>query len=266
MRDLSALLRSKIATEVNDSFLQQMPFFLGANHHFIMELALVMCMVCFSPLEDVIMQGEIGDEMFFIFRGTVEVIIADEQVQILGENQYFGEMAILTENNKRHSTIRTICFCELRMLTREMFLLALEHYPDMEGHIKNYLDIRRQESESHSDDEEEEEDEEDDDSDEANFQKNERKKNLRMAPFMTNINSARHKERRKGSSTLKRFEMLDEDMKSEKPSNETEILGRTLSNILEQQESLLQETGRLDDVVAPTNLIKRRESGKRSSM
>jgi CRP-like cAMP-binding protein len=142
LAELSALLRSKIAFAINDSVLNKMPFFAGADHNFLMELALSMRMVCFPPLEEVILEGEIGEEMFFIFRGVVEIVKSGLQLGLLGQKQYFGEMAILNQNCLRTATVRTLCFCELRMLTREKFLIALAHYPAMKQRIARIVDKR----------------------------------------------------------------------------------------------------------------------------
>lgn len=130
--DLSSKLRSKIALSINDQFLRKFPFFTGSEPNFLMELALNMRMIHFAPLEDVIIEGEIGHEMFFIFRGAVEVQRMGVQIGILGENQYFGEMAILSADNRRTASVRTLCFCELRMLSRNRFLEALSLYPAMQ--------------------------------------------------------------------------------------------------------------------------------------
>ncbi|RLN65203.1 hypothetical protein BBJ28_00024336 [Nothophytophthora sp. Chile5] len=142
LAELSALLRSKIAFAINDSVLNKMPFFAGADHNFLMELALSMRMVCFPPMEEVILEGEIGEEMFFIFRGVVEIVKSGIQLGLMGQKQYFGEMAILNQNCLRTATVRTLCFCELRMLTREKFLIALTHYPAMKQRIARIVDKR----------------------------------------------------------------------------------------------------------------------------
>lgn len=142
LAELSALLRSKIAFAINDSVLSKMPFFMGADHNFLMELALSMRMVCFPPMEEVILEGEIGEEMFFIFRGVVEIVKEGVQLGLLGQKQYFGEMAILNQNCLRTATVRTLCFCELRMLTREKFLIALAHFPAMKQRIAKIVDQR----------------------------------------------------------------------------------------------------------------------------
>ncbi|RHY30750.1 hypothetical protein DYB32_006214 [Aphanomyces invadans] len=162
LNDLSAMLRSKIALAINDHFLWKFPFFKGSDPNFIMDLALSMRMICFAPFEDVCVEGELGHEMFFIFRGAVEVLKDGVQVTVLGENQYFGTwraMAILNNDCKRMATVRTLCFCELRMLSRVRFLegsgvrrrpsfdltsLALVHFPKMMQKLANYSKARAQ--------------------------------------------------------------------------------------------------------------------------
>ncbi|ETW06265.1 hypothetical protein H310_02559 [Aphanomyces invadans] len=144
LNDLSAMLRSKIALAINDHFLWKFPFFKGSDPNFIMDLALSMRMICFAPFEDVCVEGELGHEMFFIFRGAVEVLKDGVQVTVLGENQYFGEMAILNNDCKRMATVRTLCFCELRMLSRVRFLEALVHFPKMMQKLANYSKARAQ--------------------------------------------------------------------------------------------------------------------------
>lgn len=133
LNDLSSKLRSKIALSINDQFLRKFPFFIGSEPNFLMELALNMRVIHFAPLEDAIIEGEIGHEMFFIFRGAVEVVKKNVRIGILGENQYFGEMAILSPDNRRTATVRTLCFCELRMLSRARFLEALALFPGMQS-------------------------------------------------------------------------------------------------------------------------------------
>ncbi|OQR82898.1 Voltage-gated Ion Channel (VIC) Superfamily [Achlya hypogyna] len=142
LNELSAMLRSKIALAINDHFLWKFPFFKGSDPNFIMDLALSMRMICFAPFEDVCVEGELGHEMFFIFRGAVEVLKDDVQITVLGENQYFGEMAILNRDCKRMATVRTLCFCELRMLSRVRFLEALVHFPKMMEKLANYSKAR----------------------------------------------------------------------------------------------------------------------------
>jgi len=51
-------------------------------------------------------------------------------------------MAILNRDCKRMATVRTLCFCELRMLSRVSFLEALVHFPKMMQKLANYSKAR----------------------------------------------------------------------------------------------------------------------------
>ncbi|TYZ60628.1 hypothetical protein PybrP1_004885 [[Pythium] brassicae (nom. inval.)] len=64
------------------------------------------------------------------------------QIGILGENQYFGEMAILSPDSRRTASVRTLCFCELRMLSRNRFLEALSLYPAMQTKMAHVARVR----------------------------------------------------------------------------------------------------------------------------
>jgi hypothetical protein len=132
---LSAMLRSKVAFAINDHFLTSMPFFQGSDPSFLLDLALSMRMLYLPPFETVITEGEYGDTMYFIVRGAIEVSRNNEVLVVLGEKSYFGEMAVLNKSKMRTASVRTLCFCELRLLTRSELLAALRKTPNMRRQI-----------------------------------------------------------------------------------------------------------------------------------
>ena len=74
---------------------------------------------------DIITMGDVASEMFFIARGTVNVVIISKEgaeivVAKLNAGDCFGEAALLT-NNLRSATIRAQTNCELFTLTRNDF-------------------------------------------------------------------------------------------------------------------------------------------------
>jgi hypothetical protein len=75
-----------------------------------------MRMEFFAQGEEVITIGDIGDEMYFICSGAVEVVLANgKRIAVLNENQYFGEIALLRPagSQTRNATVRL--FLEERM-------------------------------------------------------------------------------------------------------------------------------------------------------
>jgi CRP-like cAMP-binding protein len=74
-------------------------------------------------------KGAPGDEMYFIVHGEVEVV--DEHDSVLArlhDGDFFGEMALLTDN-PRNATARTASFCDLYVLGRESFKQVAVRHP-----------------------------------------------------------------------------------------------------------------------------------------
>jgi len=142
VEDLSPLLRCKVALAVNDSFLRKLPIFQVekkdesmAQSMFILELALSMKMVCYTPFEVVIEEGDIGSQMYFIVRGAVEITVKSVRLKILTENAFFGESGVMNKVAARSATVRTVCFTELRELSHEDLDKSLEKCPSMKERI-----------------------------------------------------------------------------------------------------------------------------------
>lgn len=64
----------------------------------------------YDPEEVIVRQGQIATKLFFISKGECEVKVADENrddifVQILCPGTYFGEIALISNQNRRTATI-----------------------------------------------------------------------------------------------------------------------------------------------------------------
>jgi len=88
--------------------------------------------ITFGSSEAIIQQGEPGDSMFFIREGSVRVLLKTgdqvHQVAILGEGDYFGEMALLT-GEPRTATIVAECDVEAYILRKQAFRDVLIQAP-----------------------------------------------------------------------------------------------------------------------------------------
>merc|ERR1712070_1195931 len=133
LAQLSMALRSRIALAINEDYLKEMPFFLGADVELTMQLALRMESNYFSAGEDVVVLGEQGDEMFFIVAGACEVLVGPtlQRVAVLVEKEFFGEAALLMPEGERirTATVRCLQFCEFRSLRTEHFKDVLAKFP-----------------------------------------------------------------------------------------------------------------------------------------
>jgi len=80
-----------------------------------------------APGERVIRAGEVGQEMFFISTGAVEVSIGSQKVH-LGPGEVFGEMALLS-GAARTADVTAIDYCLFLTMEREDFEAFITRYP-----------------------------------------------------------------------------------------------------------------------------------------
>lgn len=110
-----------------------MPFFAGEDPSVVMELAFCMERCCVGPDEDVIRINDVGHEMYFILEGTVEVMVMKKglmtSIAKIKKEEFFGEMALLEPGHVRTANIRTVTFCEFRVLSSDAFNVISSRYP-----------------------------------------------------------------------------------------------------------------------------------------
>jgi signal-transduction protein with cAMP-binding, CBS, and nucleotidyltransferase domain len=83
-----------------------------------------------APGEVLCRQGSVGDELFIIGRGDVEILVTDDEgneriVNILGEGDYVGEISFL-RRTPRTATVRAQTNVEVHILRRLDFDALLE--------------------------------------------------------------------------------------------------------------------------------------------
>jgi len=88
----------------------------------------------YEPGQDVFQQGEVGDRLYLILKGEVEVVREDEgesrRLARLGPGEWFGEMAVLRQT-MRNATVRCVSPLDLLSLPREEFGVLSTHIPDL---------------------------------------------------------------------------------------------------------------------------------------
>ncbi|MBI4678686.1 MAG: cyclic nucleotide-binding domain-containing protein [Elusimicrobia bacterium] len=90
-------------------------------------------------------EGEPGDAMYLIYKGTVVVTKKDwgEPVAILEEGHFVGEMALLF-GDPRSATVTTVCQTEAFCLAAEDFKRIVDKSPDMTRTLRRLAEARRQ--------------------------------------------------------------------------------------------------------------------------
>ncbi len=92
------------------------------------------------PGDKIVSRGEIGDAMYFLSNGSVEVLLPDQKV-VLGSGDFFGEIALL-HDEPRGATVQATSHCQLLRLKRTDFAKVLDSFPTLREKIEEVADQR----------------------------------------------------------------------------------------------------------------------------
>nr|XP_057917353.1 potassium voltage-gated channel subfamily H member 6 [Doryrhamphus excisus] len=135
-------LQADICLHLNRSLLQTCKAFRGGSQACLRALAMRFKTVHAPPGDSLIHYGDILDSLFFISRGSIQVIREDVVVAILEKNDIFGELIQLyDEPGKSNSDVHTITYCDLHRIMREDLLEVLDMYPGFADNFWRNLEL-----------------------------------------------------------------------------------------------------------------------------
>ncbi|XP_062299210.1 potassium voltage-gated channel subfamily H member 6 [Scomber scombrus] len=147
--DMNAVLRgfpesfqADICLHLNRSLLQTCKAFRGGSQACLRALAVRFKTVHAPPGDKLIHYGDILDSLYFISRGSIQVIRDDVVVAILEKNDIFGEsIHLYDEPGKSNSDVLTITYCDLHRILRDDLLEVLDIYPSFADNFWRNLEI-----------------------------------------------------------------------------------------------------------------------------
>ena len=147
LEDLPNSLHVDIALHLNRNILRKVPIFERASELFLRELVLHLVPMVFLPGQPLMRRGEVGNRVYFINKGTVEVLSADdsEVVATLSDGDFVGEWALLS-SQPRANTVAATDYCNVYALERAKFNQVLEDFPEFAAEVRRIADQRRAES------------------------------------------------------------------------------------------------------------------------
>ncbi|MCC7442265.1 MAG: cyclic nucleotide-binding domain-containing protein [Bdellovibrionales bacterium] len=142
LEDLPPKMQSEMFLFINKAIIEKVPFLQGADHDLIEDLMNVLKPRIFVPGERIFHAGEMGDAMYFIHNGRVEILDRENRtIARLGAGAFFGEMALVADG-RRTATARAEGYTYAYVLPREEFRAAVETYPDFRDHIQAVMKQR----------------------------------------------------------------------------------------------------------------------------
>jgi len=128
------LLRMRAITA---ALIEQVPFFKNASPEFLRDIIPRLDARIFAPGEVLVHEGDVGDEMYFLTKGQVEVLRGDraQPVATLREGAFFGELAILRDA-PRAASVRALTDVEVYALRRDGVVELARTHSDFNRYLQ----------------------------------------------------------------------------------------------------------------------------------
>ncbi|XP_068165359.1 potassium voltage-gated channel subfamily H member 7 isoform X2 [Antennarius striatus] len=135
-------LQADICLHLNKNLLQGCKAFRGATKGCLRALAMRFKTTHAPPGDTLVHSGDVLTVLYFVSRGSIEILKDDVVVAILGKNDIFGEMIHLyTKPGKSCADVRALSYCDLHTIQREEVLEVLDMYPEFADHFLTNLEL-----------------------------------------------------------------------------------------------------------------------------
>uniref|UniRef100_A0A4W4HDI8 Voltage-gated inwardly rectifying potassium channel KCNH2 n=1 Tax=Electrophorus electricus TaxID=8005 RepID=A0A4W4HDI8_ELEEL len=135
-------LQADICLHLNRTLLQNCKAFKGSTKGCLRALAMKFRMTHAPPGDTLVHAGDVISALYFISRGSIEILRGDVVVAILGKNDIFGEpINLYGRPGKSSADVRALTYCDLHKIHREDVLEVLDMYPEFSDDFWSNLEI-----------------------------------------------------------------------------------------------------------------------------
>ncbi|KAM3607269.1 uncharacterized protein V6R79_004671 [Siganus canaliculatus] len=135
-------LQADICLHLNRNLLHNCKAFQGATKGCLRALAMHFKTTHAPPGDTLVHSGDVLTALYFLSRGSIEILKDDIVVAILGKNDIFGEMIHLcTKPGKSNADVRALSYCDLSTIQREDLLEVIDMYPEFADYFFNNLEL-----------------------------------------------------------------------------------------------------------------------------
>ncbi|MFT5375778.1 MAG: hypothetical protein ACI906_002605 [Candidatus Latescibacterota bacterium] len=135
--DLPQPLRIEVLQHLTGELLEKVPLFKYCSPSLKNALLNVLKLQSYAPEGYLLQAGDIGHAIFFISRGSAE-IIGDEGAKTYGTMEagdYFGDLSLIL-NERCTASVKTLTYCEIFILTGDDFNRIRNDYPEFREVLK----------------------------------------------------------------------------------------------------------------------------------
>ncbi|XP_040912372.1 potassium voltage-gated channel subfamily H member 7-like [Toxotes jaculatrix] len=135
-------LQADICLHLNRNLLHNCKAFQGATKGCLRALAMRFKTTHAPPGDTLVHSGDVLTALYFLSRGSIEILKDDIVVAILGKNDIFGEMIhLFAKPGKSNADVRALSYCDLSTIQREDLLEVLDMYPEFADYFFNNLEL-----------------------------------------------------------------------------------------------------------------------------
>ncbi|KAI5106524.1 potassium voltage-gated channel subfamily H member 2 [Silurus meridionalis] len=135
-------LQADICLHLNRTLLQNCKAFKGSTKGCLRALAMKFKTTHAPPGDTLVHAGDVLSALYFISRGSIEILRGDVVVAILGKNDIFGEpINLYARPGKSNADVRALTYCDLHKIHREDVLEVLDMYPEFSDYFWSNLEI-----------------------------------------------------------------------------------------------------------------------------
>ncbi|XP_033127398.1 potassium voltage-gated channel subfamily H member 2-like isoform X2 [Anneissia japonica] len=135
-------LQADICLHLNRNLLNNCPAFKGASPGCLRALSMKFKTTHAPPGDTLVHRGDVLNSLYFISRGSIEILKDDIVMAILGKDDIFGEnFCQYVTVGKSKCNVRALTYCDLHKIVREDLMEILGMYPEFYEQFSQNLEI-----------------------------------------------------------------------------------------------------------------------------
>jgi len=137
LTDLPAPLRLEVLTHLAHEVLERVPLFRHCGPVLRDELLMALEPTIVTPGGFAVREGEMANGIYFISRGTIEVLSEDGATShgTLEDGDYFGDLSLIL-SERRTASAKALTYCDLLVLPKREFERIKHDYPEFREALK----------------------------------------------------------------------------------------------------------------------------------